>query len=181
MSNFELAAAKRLPPPQKDSRRPDHSGILDPNLTRTGLLLTGASDTLALWRDGRAVASAKDGIFNGQEVTELNLNGTQLVVLSACDTGAGAGVVSTGVLGLRTAFLYAGAQHVISTLWPIPDVETAEFMGAFYQRYLKTGQPGAALHETQSDWLVRIRKTQGLWQAVRQAGAFIFVSTGTEE
>ena len=179
-SDWETTTAQRNRERKSNPLWANHGTVLELSLHRAGVLLTGAEDSIAVWRHGSMRPQERDGILDAQEVTELDLRSVQLVVLSACNTDAGSGVASAGALSLRTAFLYAGAQHVVSTLWPIPDGETAEFMGEFYQKYLATGKPCTAFYETQRDCLVRVRKSKGLWQAVRQAGAYVLTSSGSE-
>jgi len=74
----------------------------------------------------------EDGILTALEVSSLDLRGTELVVLSACETGLGKIEASEGVYGLRRAFLEAGAQTVISALWSIDDKTTADIMSQLY-------------------------------------------------
>jgi tetratricopeptide (TPR) repeat protein/CHAT domain-containing protein len=97
-------------------------------LLLSGLLLAGAN------RHGEGANEAKreDGIVTAEEVAGLNLSGTDLVVLSACETGLGEVKSGEGVYGLRRAFQMAGARTVISALWPIDDRATAEFMGQLF-------------------------------------------------
>jgi CHAT domain-containing protein len=150
-------------------------------MDRSGVLLSGAQDALGLWREGKAAPAESDGILTAGEAAELRLRGTQLVFLSAWDTGAGAGTPASGAAALRSAFLHAGARHVITTRWPIPDEETAGIVGDFYEAYFASGDVGAAFHQTQRDWLVRVRESKGLWEAVRQAGTFMLASSGAQE
>jgi CHAT domain-containing protein/Tfp pilus assembly protein PilF len=97
-------------------------------LLLSGFLLAGAN------RRGKGAdeAGREDGIVTAEEVAGLNLQGTDLVVLSACETGLGTVKSGEGVYGLRRAFQMAGARTVISALRPIDDKSTAEFMGQLF-------------------------------------------------
>ncbi len=97
-------------------------------LLLSGLLLAGAN----LHGQGADSAGAEDGILTAEEVATMNLEGTKLVVLSACETGLGEVKQGEGVYGLRRAFQMAGARTVISALWKVPDEITAETMGELY-------------------------------------------------
>jgi len=119
-----------------------------------------------------------DGILTAAEVGTLNLSGTWLATLSACDTGAGVAKGGEGVLGLRRAFVEAGAQHVLMTLWPVADEDTARFMEDFYAAAQRSGVPAVALALTQRKWLVDLRRKRGLFLAVKVAGPFIVSSRG---
>jgi len=108
--------------------------LRDNPLLRSGLALAGANRTIAGQRD--EAETTEDGILTALEVSGLNLVGTELAVLSACESGVGDLVNGEGVFGLRRAFQHAGAQTVIISLWPIPDRETSQLMDGFYSRWL---------------------------------------------
>lgn len=102
-------------------------------LLRSMLLLAGA-------RRGRGTASSLyDGLATALELSSLPLNGTQMVVLSACESGLGEVAPGEGVAGLRQAFLVAGAETVVASLWKVDDRVTRELMRSFY-RYLRAGE-----------------------------------------
>ncbi|MDW8417286.1 MAG: CHAT domain-containing tetratricopeptide repeat protein [Bacteroidia bacterium] len=98
-------------------------------LLRSGLLLAGA----AVWDSLYPPLGVDDGHLTAREVSGINLLGTDLVVLSACETGLG-DITGEGLYGLQRAFLEAGAQRVIATLWQIDDAATRELMQLFYER-----------------------------------------------
>jgi len=97
-------------------------------LLLSGLFLAGAN------LKGKDADSLRvdDGIVTAEEVVGLNLHETQLVVLSACETGLGEVKPGEGVFGLRRAFQMAGAQTVLSALWQVDDKSTAELMGGLF-------------------------------------------------
>ena len=115
-------------------------------LLRSGLALAGANTWL---KHGNPPAEAEDGILTAEDVTGLDLLATELVVLSACETGLGEVRTGEGVFGLRRAFVLAGAKTLVMSLWKVPDAQTRELMEDFYRRIL-SGQPRAeALREAQ--------------------------------
>jgi len=100
------------------------------------------------------------------------------VTLSACDTGSGEAKAGQGVMGLRRGFVEAGAQNLLMTLWPISDQSTVQIMSDFYEAAHESGNAPEALAKVQRQWLVRLRKKQGLADAVNLAGPFIMSSQG---
>nr|VFJ50282.1 MAG: Tetratricopeptide repeat-containing protein [Candidatus Kentron sp. DK] len=101
-------------------------------MTLGGLALAGANRG----RVGELGPDGEDGILYALEAQSLNLRGTALVVLSACDTGRGEVDISDGVYGLTRALGIAGARNVLMTLWPLEDRLAAEFMRDFYRNWL---------------------------------------------
>jgi tetratricopeptide (TPR) repeat protein len=147
---------------------------------RSGLALAGAETTLQAWTRGEVPPTENDGIVTAEEAGGLKLDGTWLVVLSACETGSGEARAGEGVMGLRRGFIQAGAQNLLITLWPISDMTTVQIMLDFYDAALKSGNAPQALADVSRDWLVKLRKERGLLDAVRLAGPFIMSSQGKQ-
>lgn len=130
-SKANPAAGQRLLFQQKSSGAPIVlTGLPADPLLRSGLGLAGAN----LRRSG-----ADDGILTAFEAAALNLSGTRLVVLSACDTGVGEVKNGEGVYGLRRALVLAGAETQVMSLWPVSDQGTRDLMIAYYTA-LQAGQ-----------------------------------------
>lgn len=90
---------------------------------RSGLALAGAN---------AALGTGGDGVLTASEACLLDLRGTKLVVLSACETGIGAVAGAEGVVGLRRALVLAGAESLVMSLWKVDDAATRDLMVAFY-------------------------------------------------
>lgn len=118
----------------------------DNPLLRAGLAFAGINTNAQFLGD---IDTVNDGVLTALEVLGLNLSGTRLVVLSACETGLGEIHEGEGVYGLRRSFQEAGVAEVISSLWEVSDAGTQALMTEFYERLLN-GQPAReALRETQ--------------------------------
>jgi CHAT domain-containing protein len=145
-------------------------------MIQSGIALSGALNTLSLWSKGQAPEPANDGILTALDVAGLDLKGTWLVTLSACETGVGDARSGEGVFGLKRAFMMAGAQNLLMTLWPVSDETTPEIMGDFYRQAFASENAPAAFSQTQRAWLNRLKREKGLHAAVREAGPFAMVA-----
>ncbi len=103
------------------------------NLNRSGLLFSGCDKA---WSGDEIASNREDGILTAYEVSNMSLFNTELVVLSACETGLGDIKGSEGVYGLQRAFKMAGARYLMMSLWKVPDNATQEFMTTFYTELL---------------------------------------------
>ena len=136
-------------------------------LLRSGLVLAGANalgersgPANAPGEQADAKPTVDDGWVTAEEIALMDLRGTELVVLSACETGLGRVKIGEGVYGLRRAFLYAGARTLVTSLFAVPDEQTRELMGRFYGA-LKAGRGKLeALHGAQLE-LLRQRRAAG--------------------
>lgn len=104
-------------------------------MIRSGLILAGANYA---WKHGRPYKEGmEDGILTAYEISQMNLSNTELVVLSACETGLGDLQGNEGVFGLQRAFKIAGVKYLIMSLWSVPDKQTAQFMISFYKNWIE--------------------------------------------
>ncbi len=110
-----------------------YGGAVDNPLQRAGIALADAEDT---WTGRATPPEEDDGIVTANEVAQLNLQGTQLVTLSACETALGA-YSFDGVQGLTRGFKQAGVESMLVSLWSVNDKSTAMLMSSFYQYWSK--------------------------------------------
>jgi CHAT domain-containing protein len=111
-----------------------HGWIDDRRPERSGLVL--------------APSQGEDGMLRVAEIAALRVP-ARLAVLAACDTGLGPELRGEGVLGLTRAFLNAGLEQVVVTLWPVSDQSTGRLMPQFYKELLGGARAGAALRSAQ--------------------------------
>jgi hypothetical protein len=121
------------------------SSHIDPMKRNQGLFLAGAGPK---WNDGNYAIpdNADDGILMAKEIENLDLRKTDLVVLSACETGWNKDNIS-----LARSFLTAGVKTVIMSLWQVDDKVTAEFMISFYKHWIQCGDKLKAFKDCQTD------------------------------
>ena len=149
-------------PPAENTRSIQGRAGAENPLLRSGLALAGAN----LKHSG-----PENGILTALEASNLNLWGTKLVTLSACDTGVGEIRNGEGVYGLRRAFVLAGAESVVMSLWPVSDYATREMMGSYYKGLKKGLGRGEALRQTKLAMLKRKdRQHPFYWASFIQSG-----------
>lgn len=142
-------------------RAPSGDGTAAHPLLRSGLALAGFNSR---------ESGFDDGVLTALEASGLNLQGTQLVVLSACETGVGDVVTGEGVYGLRRAFTLAGAESQVTSLWQVDDLATKDLMVAYYQRLLNREGRSESLRQVQ----LALIQSQGAWQHPYYWAAFVF-------
>jgi CHAT domain-containing protein len=125
-------------------------------LLRSGLLLAGASNTIS-GTNSVDLSSNDNGIVTAYEVMNMNLDGTDLIILSACETGLGEVKAGEGVYGLQRAFMVAGANALIMSLWKVDDAATQQLMTNFYTIWAKTGNKQKAFKQAQIQLMAKYK------------------------
>ena len=145
-----------------------------------GLALAGSARFADRAKRGLCDDDADDGILTAEEISRMNLKGTWLVSVSACESGMGRTLNGEGLLGLQRGFQNAGAQNLLLCLWPIEDSAARNFTEAFYREISKGHNPRLAYHYATTRLLTDLRKASGISSAIRNAGAFV-LSSGQSE
>jgi CHAT domain-containing protein/Flp pilus assembly protein TadD len=141
----------------------DQYRLSDDPLLRSGLILAGANYT---WKNSQKPKNkVEDGILTALEISNMDFLNTELVVLSACDTGLGDIEGSEGVYGLQRAFKMAGVDKLIMSLWEVPDTETSEFMISFYDFWQNGKSVREAFLQTQRIMSKKYTNTPSKWAA----------------
>jgi len=138
-----------------------------PPLQKSGLLLAGAEISL----QKQETAGTENGILTAEEVLGLDLEQTELVALSACETGLGEIRNGEGVYGLQRAFLQAGAKGVLASLWKVDDAATQAFMTKFYENWLQKKMPKTEAILATQKAIKTIYKEPYYW------GAFVLIGS----
>ncbi|WP_176801337.1 CHAT domain-containing protein [Kriegella aquimaris] len=113
-------------------------------LARIGLALAGVNSK-------KGGNYGNDGLLTGMEISQMDLSNTNLVVLSACESGLGDIMSSEGVFGLQRSFKIAGVESIIVSLWQVPDKQTSELMISFYDYYVNGTPKNEALKLAQRE------------------------------
>ncbi|MBA4348538.1 MAG: kinesin [Thermodesulfovibrio sp.] len=133
-------------------------------MLRSGIVFAGVNASLKAGRD--------EGMVSAEKILGLNLKGTDLVVLSACETGVGDVKNGEGVFGLKRAFILSGAKTLVMSLWSVPSAETTELMTEFYTLISEGRSKSDALREAKLN-MMKKKSNPFYWGA--------FVMTGKPE
>ncbi|PIV41829.1 MAG: hypothetical protein COS28_04480 [Nitrospirae bacterium CG02_land_8_20_14_3_00_44_33] len=149
---------------KEDFMAKDETINIENPMLRSGIVFSGVNASLKAGRD--------EGMMSAEKILGLNLKGTDLVVLSACETGVGDVKNGEGVFGLKRAFILSGAKTLVMSLWSVPSAETTELMTDFYT-LLADGKPKAeALRQAKLNMMMK-KQNPFYWGA--------FVMTGKPE
>jgi tetratricopeptide (TPR) repeat protein len=161
---IRLVGGRDLSVDTVQSMEPSNQPIENP-LLRSGLALAGVNLRL-----GRA-DQGDDGVLTALEAAGLDLFGTKLVALSACDTGVGEVRNGEGVFGLRRALSLAGSETQVMSLWPVSDLGTRDLMTEYYKALERGEGRGDGLRRVQLEMIKRKRRRHPFyWASFIQSG-----------
>ena len=161
---IRLVGARDMGMETVQSVGPSNQPVENP-LLRSGLALAGVNQRL-----GRA-DEGDDGVLTALEAAGLDLWGTKLVVLSACDTGVGEVKNGEGVFGLRRALSLAGSETQVMSLWPVSDLGARDLMIEYYKGLRRGEGRGDGLRRVQLEMLKRkVRRHPFYWASFIQSG-----------
>lgn len=135
-------------------------------LLRSGLILADAKG--AINNNPSDISGSENGILTAYEAMNLDLEGTDLVIMSACETGLGDVKSGEGVYGLQRSFLVAGADALIMSLWKVDDEATHLLMSNFYSNWIKGGNKQKAFKQAQVQLMTKYKEPY-YW------GAFVMI------
>ncbi len=147
-------------------------------MQRSGIALAGANLTIA----DHSRAGGNDGLLTADEIMRMDLLGTRLVVISACESGLGDVSSGEGVYGLRRAFVVAGVHHLVMSLWSVDDKAAVTVMGDLYRNLAAGMPPERALLAGQRQFIASQREARQyphpfLWSAFIASG----IGTGLDQ
>ncbi len=143
-----------------DRKAAGDAEYIDPMLY-SGLLLAGVSNK-------RTQNQTEDGILTAYEIMNTEFKNSDMVVLSACETGLGEITSGEGIYGLQRAFLVAGSRTIVMSLWKVDDEATKDLMSRFYKNYLKGGDKREAFLQAQ-------KKIKKKYKSPFYWGAFVMI------
>ena len=150
-----------------DQSQPNNNNKLDNPMLRSGIALAGANQA------AQRPPGSDDGYLTALEVAQLDWRGTELVVISACESGLGSLRAGEGVYGLKRAIAVSGARSSLLSLWKVDDTATAAFMQSFYQRLKNQEGRAEALARTQAEFRshpIAAWRHPSVWAAFQLSG-----------